>query len=88
MLITQRATDAGREVCVTEMWDDWNTTADRHPGTLDHPECYQFADVSQNNQIRGQEHWDNFQHGRSHIADSLRPLNTVKTYGADGPRFG
>ena len=86
--IRQRASEAGKEVCVTEMWDDWDINADRHRRTLDHPERYQFADVSQNNQIKGQAHWDNFQHVRNHIADSPRPLNTVKTYGADGGRFG
>ena len=86
--IRERAAEAGKEVCVTEMWDDWDIKADRHLRTLDHPERYQFADVSQNNQIKGQAAWDNFQHVRRHIADTPRPLNTVKTYGADGGRFG
>ena len=86
--IRQRATQAGRRVCVTEMWDDWDLKADRHRRTLDHPERYDFADVSQNNQKKGQEHWDNFQWVRQHVADQPRPLNTVKTYGADGGRFG
>ncbi len=86
--IRDRSAEKGAEVCVTEMWDDWDLTADRHARTLDHPERYQFADVSQNNQKFGQEHWDNFQWVRAHIADSPRPLNTVKTYGADGGRFG
>ena len=57
-------------------------------GTLDHPERYDFADVSQNNQKKGQVHWDNFQWVRQHLADRPCPLNTVKTYGADGGRFG
>ena len=42
----------------------------------------------QNNQKKGQQHWDNFQWVRRHVADRPRPLNTVKTYGADGGRFG
>jgi hypothetical protein len=62
--------------------------SDEHRRTLDHPERYDFADVSQNNQKKGQEHWDNFQWVRQHIAAQPRPLNTVKTYGADGGRFG
>jgi len=70
------------------MWDDWDLKAERHRRTLDHPERYDFADVSQNNQKMGQEHWDNFQWVRRHVADRPRPLNTVKTYGADGGRFG
>ena len=86
--IKNRAKEAGKRVCVTEMWDDWDLTAERHRRTLDHPERYDFADVSQNNQRKGQTHWDNFQWVRKHIAKSPRPLNTVKTYGADGGRFG
>jgi hypothetical protein len=72
------------------MWDDWDLQADRHRRTLDHPDRYDFADVSQNNHQKGQTHWDNFQWVREYIAAStrLRPLNTVKTYGADTGRFG
>jgi hypothetical protein len=80
--IRAKAKAAGKQVCITEMWDDWDLKAERHARTLDHPERYDFADVSQNNQKKGQEHWDNFQWVRQHIADSPRPLNTVKTYGA------
>lgn len=86
--IKQQAKQAGRPVNVTEMWDDWDLTAERHRRTLDHPERYDFADVSQNNQKKQQVHWDNFQWVRRHIAPSPRPLNTVKTYGADGARYG
>jgi hypothetical protein len=86
--IRRRAAEAGKQVAVTEMWDAWDLKSEQHRRTLDHPERYDFADVSQNNQKKGQEHWDNFQWVRSHIADKPRPLNTVKTYGADGGRFG
>jgi hypothetical protein len=86
--IKEQAKQAGKGVCVTEMWDDWDLKAERHRRTLDHPERYDFADVSQNNQKKGQVHWDNFQWVRKHIAKHPRPLNTVKTYGADGGRFG
>jgi len=86
--IRRRAAEAGKQVCVTEMWDAWDLKADEHRRTLDHPERYQFADVSQNNQKKGQEHWDNFQWVRARVAKRPRPLNTVKTYGADGGRFG
>ncbi len=86
--IHRRAREAGKQVCVTEMWDAWDLKADEHKRTLDHPERYDFADVSQNNQKKGQEHWDNFQWVRARIAQQTRPLNTVKTYGADGGRFG
>ncbi len=86
--ILEHASQAGKAVCVTEMWDDWDIKADRHRRTLDSPERYAFADVSQNNQKKGQEHWDNLQWARIYVARSPRPLNTVKTYGADGGRFG
>jgi hypothetical protein len=86
--IRERAAQQGQRVCVTEMWDAWDLKSDEHRRTLDHPERYDFADVSQNNQKKGQEHWDNFQWVRQHIAAQPRPLNTVKTYGADGGRFG
>jgi len=86
--IRQHAKGAGKEVCVTEMWDAWDLKADEHKRTLDHPERYDFADVSQNNQKKGQEHWDNFQWVRASVAKQPRPLNTVKTYGADTGPYG
>ncbi len=86
--VRARAREAGRDVCITEMWDNWDLKSDHHRRTLDHPERYDFADVSQNNQKKGQTHWDNFQWVRQYVADKPRPLNTVKTYGADGGRHG
>ncbi len=86
--IKQRAKEAGRTVNVTEMWDDWDLRADRHKRTFDHPERYSFVDVSQNNQKKGQIHWDNFLWVKKYIAKHPRPMNTTKTYGADGGRFG
>ncbi|HOW68100.1 MAG TPA: putative collagen-binding domain-containing protein [Candidatus Paceibacterota bacterium] len=86
--IRDRAKQAGKQVCLTEMWDAWDLKADEHKRTFDHPERYDFCDVSQNNQMKGQTHWDNFQWVRQRIAAKPRPLNTTKTYGADGGRFG
>lgn len=86
--IKQRAAEKGKQVCVTEMWDDWDLKAERHRRTFDHPELYDFCDVSQNNHMKGQVHWDNFQWVRKRLSDRPRPLNTVKTYGADGGRYG
>lgn len=86
--IRRRAAQAGTRVCVTEMWDAWDLKADQHRRTFDHPERYDFCDVSQNNQKKGQEHWDNFQWVRTRIAQHPRPLNTVKTYGADTGKYG
>jgi hypothetical protein len=86
--IRQHAKQVGKQVCVTEMWDAWDLKADEHKRTFDHPERYDFCDVSQNNQKKGQEHWDNFQWVRARVASRPRPLNTVKTYGADTGRYG
>lgn len=86
--IRQHAGQAGKQVCLTEMWDAWDLKADEHRRTFDHPERYDFCDVSQNNQKKGQEHWDNFQWVRARVANQPRPLNTVKTYGADAGRYG
>jgi len=86
--IRQRALTEGKRVCVTEMWDSWDLKSKEHSRTLNHPERYDFADISQNNQKKGQEHWDNLQWVRVSISKNPRPLNTVKTYGADGGRYG
>ena len=87
-LILAQAKAKGRKVYVTEMWDDWDLKATRHKRTFDHPDHYTFCDVSQNNQKKGQEHWDNFQWTLRYTAKQPRPLNTVKTYGVDGGRHG
>jgi hypothetical protein len=86
--VKQRATETGKSVFVTEMWDDWNLAAERHKRTFDHPELYDFVDVSQNNHNKGQRHWDNFLHVRKYLSDDPRPMNTTKTYGASGNKFG
>ncbi|MCA9265174.1 MAG: hypothetical protein KDA60_15040 [Planctomycetales bacterium] len=86
--IKRRAMEEGKQVFVTEMWDDWNLTAERHRRTFDHPELYDFVDVSQNNHNKGQKHWDNFLHVRRYLAEHPRPMNTTKTYGATGNKFG
>ena len=86
--VKQRAAKENTVVYVTEMWDDWNLAAERHKRTFDHPELYDFVDVSQNNHNKGQKHWDNFLHVRNYLAGHPRPMNTTKTYGATGNKFG
>jgi len=87
-VIKQQATKLDKKVYVTEMWDDWDLTAERHKRTFDHPGLYDFVDVSQNNHNKGQKHWDNFHHVRRYLAQKPRPMNTTKTYGADRNKFG
>ncbi|MDA3835629.1 MAG: hypothetical protein PF495_19830, partial [Spirochaetales bacterium] len=86
--IREKANETDVKIYVTEMWDNWNLKSEQHKRTFDHPELYAFCDVSQNNHQRDQSHWDNFQWVRNYIADHPRPVNTVKTYGADGGRHG
>lgn len=86
--IHQRASAAGVEAWVTEMWDAHDLRDPQHRRTFDHPERYGFVDVSQNNHQTGQRHWDNFQWVRDRLAAAPRPVNTVKTYGADTGRYG
>ncbi len=86
--IQTKADKSGKEICITQMWDAWDLTSEQHKRTFDHPERYRFCDVSQNNQKKGQVHWDNFQSVKNYISDQPRPMNTVKTYGADGGRHG
>ena len=88
--IKDKAKEKGVIVQTTEMWDDWDLTADRHRQTFDHPELYSFIDTSQNNQKKGQVHWDNLQWVRKYLKENnlVRPINHVKDYGADGGHFG
>ncbi len=86
--VKQRAAQKNKTIYVTEMWDDWNLAAERHKRTFDHPKLYDFVDVSQNNHNTGQKHWDNFLHVRKYLAGQPRPMNTTKTYGATGNKFG
>ncbi len=75
-------------VYVTEMWDDWNLRGSNHKRTFDHPELYDFVDVSQNNHNKGDKHWDNFLYVSNYLAEKPRPINTTKIYGADTGRYG
>lgn len=86
--IRQKATEADTEVCLTEMWDAWDLKSEQHRRTFDNSDLYNFCDISQNNHQRDQAHWDNFQWVKNYIAANPRPVNTVKTYGADGGKHG
>jgi len=86
--IKVHAAEVGKTVMVTEMWDAWDLKSEEHRRTFDHPELYDFVDVSQNNQNKGQIHWDNFLFVRDYLSRKPRPMNTTKTYGADGNKFG
>lgn len=86
--VQRAARRAGRKIHTTEMWDPHSLKHAMHLATLDHPETYSFADISQNNHQRGEQHYENALWARQRVADSPRPLNNVKVYGADDGRFG
>lgn len=86
--IQARASADKKKIYVTEMWDAWDLKSDQHARTFDHPEKYAYVDISQNNHNRGQQHWDNLQFVRTLLDQQPRPMNTTKTYGADGNKFG
>jgi hypothetical protein len=70
------------------MWDDWNLQGRQHRNTLDHPEIYDFVDVSQNTHTTGQRTWDNFLFVVNYLSVHPRPVNTTKVYGSDTGIFG
>lgn len=85
--IKKRAHEHSKTVMVTEMWDAWDLTSEEHRATFDHPDLYDFVDVSQNNHNRSDKHWNNFLFVRRYLQAHPRPMNTTKTYGADGNKF-
>lgn len=88
--IHRRAREAGMTVQVTEMWDAHNILDATHEATWKDPGRYGFADISQNNHQKGEAHWRNAHAFLKQIRESgkLRPVNAVKTYGADTGRYG
>lgn len=85
--IKAKAKEAGKYVCTTEMWDKWDLSHPQHDATFDHPEIYDFIDISQNNHNDGEIHYSNALTIRRRIAVAKRPMNNVKIYGGTG-RFG
>lgn len=88
--IHAQAKARGVNANVTEMWDDHNLMHDQHTRTWQDPDRFLFCDVSQNNQQYHEQHWENFLAFRQMIIETgrPRPLNTVKTYGANTGYYG
>lgn len=88
LYIKKVAKEQGKNIYTTEMWDPWNLDHVAHRETFDHPEIYDFVDISQNNHKTGDAHWNNglAQIERLKKSNMLRPLNNVKVYGNDGGR--
>lgn len=88
LYVKAKARAQGKTVYVTEMMDDKRMSKQVHGRTLDHPELYDFIEVSQNNHSNGRQHWENLLAFREHIQNRPRPMNSIKIYGADGNSFG
>ncbi len=88
--IKQKALAQNLSVQITEMWDAWDLSSKEHDATLNHPERYSFVDLSQNNHKVGLEHWQNPLKIRERIMRSgtVRPMNSVKIYGANTASYG
>ena len=86
--IKEQARRRGQQVQVTEMWGDWRLTGAEHRRTFDHPELFDFVEVSQNTHKSGQRQWDDLAAARAYLSGQPRPMNTVKVYGAKGSAFG
>ena len=88
LYIKKVAREQDKQIYTTEMWDPWSLDHVAHRETFDHPEVYDFVDISQNNHNIGDVHWNNGleQIRRLQKNNMLRPLNNVKVYGNDGGR--
>jgi hypothetical protein len=74
----------GKELYITQMWNNWDLRTDMHKWTLDHPERYGYIDISQNSHNVGHENWFIGQYVFDYIKDNPRPVNSTKIYGVDG----
>lgn len=83
-----RENSSGKYICITQMWGDGNVTRPMHMRTLDHPEIYDFIDISQNSHIKGTSNWENARYVFDYIKDAPRPVNSAKIYGGNENRFG
>lgn len=73
----------GKEIYITEMWDEWDVKSEMHKRTIDHPERYNYIDISQNSQLPGYVNWQNQQYVFDYIGSDRRPVNSTKIYGSD-----
>jgi hypothetical protein len=77
----------GKKVCLTEMWDHWNVASTMHKRTIDHPELYDFIDLSQNSHNIGHKNWTTVQNVLNDIRNNPRPVNSTKVYGSDNGKW-
>ncbi len=84
--IRNRATKAGIDVYVTDMFDvGWKLdTEEKFLLSFDRPDLYTFLDISQNtaNKNTFKKQWENLLFVRDRIKDNPRPVNNTKNYGS------
>ena len=84
--IKQKAIEKGKKIHTTEMFWQPDFKNEQHLSSMDHPELYDYFEISQNSANSGQMNWDYTQFIRNHISKAPRPVNSVKIYGSDlGP---
>ena len=88
--LKKKAAEINKTIYCTEMWDPWDLNHISHRESFDHPELYEFVEISQNNHHTGEKHWRNGlqQIERLKISGNLRPVTNIKIYGADQGRHG
>ncbi len=72
-----------REVYITEMWNSSNMESEEQRRTFDHPDRYNYIDISQSAHHVGYSNWSSFRTVFDYIKDNPRPINCVKIYGRD-----
>ncbi|MGD9494851.1 MAG: hypothetical protein AB7Y46_00945 [Armatimonadota bacterium] len=89
--IKERAVAAGLDVFVTDMFDDgWRPEQSANIRlVLDHPELYDFIDISQvNSRNFGEDHWRRLRWVVEQAAAHPRPVNHTKIYSAGETSWG
>ncbi len=89
--IKERGREAGLDVFVTDMFDDgWRPEqSEKIRLALDHPELYDFIDISQvNSRNFGEDHWNRLRWVIEEVSASPRPVNHTKIYSAGETSFG
>ena len=62
------------------MRNQWDITHSNHHHIYNHPQRFNFLDVSQNSTQEGQTHWDRMLRVRAMVQDCPRPINNNKIY--------
>lgn len=73
-----KAREEGEEIYVSDMRSEESSEP-----VLNHPELFNYAELSQVGELHGEAHYESLQGERERVIDSPVPLNVVKQYGSD-----